>query len=137
MRGKSTAAWMTYPSRARGPQQVDIGSAIRAARIQAGLTQGELASELGVTKPYISQIETGRTTPSADRLHVMSSLLGLDEQAIFEEKLSESGQCCLRPGNEQSLKVLARLWRSWEALEYEDLNVIWRQLQIAENRSDD
>ena len=56
---------------------------------------------------------------------------------MFEAGLAETGKCCLKPTDKQSLKVLARLWRSWEALNYDDLNTIWRQLQIAEKRLDE
>jgi transcriptional regulator with XRE-family HTH domain len=35
------------------------GTAIRARRMDLGLTQAECASRAGITRPYLSQLETG------------------------------------------------------------------------------
>lgn len=40
----------------------DLGAAIAAARRAAGLTQQELASRAGVSRPYLAQVERGRTS---------------------------------------------------------------------------
>ena len=39
------------------PIQADLGSFIREARLQKGLTQEELAQKCGTTKAYISKVE--------------------------------------------------------------------------------
>lgn len=49
---------------------------IRAARQEAGLTQGQLADKLGIDNSAISYIETGRHTPSVPTLFRIAALLG-------------------------------------------------------------
>lgn len=44
-----------------------INNLVRVARIEAGVTQGDLAARLGVTQGYISKIE-GRNYKISDRL---------------------------------------------------------------------
>lgn len=52
-----------------------IGSLIRSAREEAGLSQRELAELVGVTPAYISQIETKLTTPSVELAERMANVL--------------------------------------------------------------
>jgi len=39
---------------------VDVGSKLKARRIQKGLTQQELADKTGVSESYVCQIENGK-----------------------------------------------------------------------------
>ena len=111
-----------------------ISALLKEKRSEAGLTQRQLAEALGVTHPYVCQVETGRTCFAEPKLKALSEILGLDEQELFEVALASTGRCLLEPKSAGSTRVLARLWRMWDRLEHEDLNVIWRQLQVAENR---
>jgi len=54
-----------------------IGSHVRAKRKALGLTQDELARELGVTHQHISRIEGGQAVPSLDVLLNLSRRLGV------------------------------------------------------------
>ena len=42
----------------------DIGKRIRACRLSKGMTQEQLANEVGVVVMHISHIETGNSVPS-------------------------------------------------------------------------
>lgn len=44
---------------------ISIANQLREARIQAGLTQAELAEKIGVARPTITQIEAGKPTTTA------------------------------------------------------------------------
>jgi transcriptional regulator with XRE-family HTH domain len=52
------------------PSTIDtaIGAAIRAARFSRGLTQGDLAARIGVTRAAIASYETGRRKILAETL---------------------------------------------------------------------
>ena len=52
------------------PSSIDtaIGAAIRAARFSRGLTQGDLAARIGVTRAAIASYETGRRKILAETL---------------------------------------------------------------------
>lgn len=44
----------------------DLGAAISDARRDAGLTQQELARRVGISRPYLTQVEHGRTSRLLD-----------------------------------------------------------------------
>jgi len=50
---------------------------MKAARINANLTQAEMASRLGVTKKTIGSWESGKTKPKLDKVEPICSLLGV------------------------------------------------------------
>lgn len=50
---------------------------MKAARINAGLTQLELAKIIGVTRNTVANWETGKTEPSVVQLRKLSELSGV------------------------------------------------------------
>jgi tetratricopeptide (TPR) repeat protein len=58
-------------------QAGEIGERLRTLRAQARLTQSELAGGR-FTKEYVSQIERGKTRPTAETLEWLASRLGVD-----------------------------------------------------------
>lgn len=61
-----------------------IGELIKAVRSQHGLSQSAIASRLGVTKNYITKIETGRTAypPSEQFLERFAAEFGQDREKL-------------------------------------------------------
>lgn len=61
-----------------GTGVAELAAAVRDARTSAGLTQGDLAAKIGVSRPWISQFERG-CTPNAgiDRILAMINVLGI------------------------------------------------------------
>ena len=55
----------------------DIGSRLRDARLQRGMSLRSVASALGVSASLISQVETGKTQPSVSTLYAMVTHLGI------------------------------------------------------------
>ncbi|KQR15890.1 helix-turn-helix domain-containing protein [Cellulomonas sp. Leaf334] len=53
-------AWVTRPT--------DLGDFLRDRRQQRGLTQAELADELGISRRYVVEIEQGKPSLYTDRL---------------------------------------------------------------------
>ena len=49
---------------------------LKAARINRGLTQEEVAKELNVTKKTVGSWEMGKTMPKIDKIERLCSLLG-------------------------------------------------------------
>jgi transcriptional regulator with XRE-family HTH domain len=56
---------------------MQIGSHVRARRIALGLTQENLATELGVKHQHVSRIEPGDATPSLETVLSLSRILGV------------------------------------------------------------
>lgn len=54
----------------------DLGLFLRDLRTQKGLTQAELAEELGLNRQYVVELETGKPNLYSDRLFQALRLLG-------------------------------------------------------------
>jgi len=61
-----------------------IGTRIRAAREQSGLSQGQAAKLLEMHRPTISEIEAGRRKVSADELIALSRLYDVSVAWLIE-----------------------------------------------------
>ena len=69
----------------------DIGKRIRACRLAKGMTQEQLANEVGVVVTHISHIETGNSVPeNADRHHQRTGLLRR-RAALHRNQKSKAG----------------------------------------------
>lgn len=84
---------------------VDFGKRLKELRLQAGLTQKQLADQIGVTKSVVSYYELQERYPSPDVLiklagifHVTSDyLLGMDNQQMLDiSDLDEEDICLLQ-----------------------------------------
>jgi len=62
----------------KSERQIAIASRMATARKNAGLSQGQVAKELKMHRPTISEIEAGRRKLAADELSRFSSLYGVD-----------------------------------------------------------
>ena len=59
-----------------------LGEAIKKLRIEKGLTQNEVATELHVTPGYISNVENGRTAMSLRILIYYAKLMGISLDSL-------------------------------------------------------
>jgi transcriptional regulator with XRE-family HTH domain len=64
-----------------------LGVAIRERRLQARLTQDQLASLVQIDRKSISRLETGTYSPSVDRLWAISDALGLALDELIRRAL--------------------------------------------------
>src|SRR5215211_8976164 len=64
-------------SRAVRPVRGGLGERLRLLRVAAGLTQTELAGDR-FSKEYVSQIERGKTRPTAETVEWLARRLGVD-----------------------------------------------------------
>lgn len=60
-----------------------IGAKLRALREKAGLRPVELARELDLSQPSIRNWETGKTSPSLDRLPKIADVLKADLAELY------------------------------------------------------
>ena len=61
-------------------------SLVRTARLQAGLTQRELAKRARTTQSVVARIELGQTTPGIDTLRRLLSAAGFELHTALEPK---------------------------------------------------
>ena len=60
-----------------------LGERIKAARIQAGLTQEELADRIGVSRGAVARWELGEIEPKLRNLVVLSELLNVSTDYLL------------------------------------------------------
>ncbi len=60
----------------------EFGAHVRRLRLGVGLAQGELAKAVGCSQSNISQIESGRSSPSVDCLLDMARVLGVSVEQL-------------------------------------------------------
>ena len=61
----------------------ELGPLLRSSRLASGVGIKKAAPELGVTYTYLSKIENGVATPSAELLAKMAKYYGSDSDALF------------------------------------------------------
>lgn len=67
---------MEYTARLRAP--ADFGLAIQQARLSRGLSQAELAEQLGIPQSTVSLFESGHTTIYLRRLLALAEATGVE-----------------------------------------------------------
>ncbi len=70
----------------RPPGELDwteLGAAIRATRIRAGIGLRELGRRIGVTPGFMSQLENGLAGPSVATLYALAQQLGVSIDSLF------------------------------------------------------
>lgn len=64
-------------AREAGRVKYAFADALIRARVQAGLTQEELARRLGTTQPAVARLESGTRLPTVETLQKLARVLGL------------------------------------------------------------
>ena len=82
---------------------------IRALRIDAGLSQDELAARLGVSRQSVSKWETGPATPELEKLTAMSGLFGVTlDELVYGRRETEAGDAAALERDKQTGTPKAR-----------------------------
>ena len=71
----------TQPQRLSRPAALGLGERVRQLRVALGLTQTELAGDR-FSKEYVSQIERGKTRPTAETIEWLARRLGVDQSFL-------------------------------------------------------
>lgn len=69
---------MSKEDKSKEEKKLAIAARLRAAREDAGLSQGQAARELHMHRPTISEIEAGRRSVTAEELAEFSRLYGVE-----------------------------------------------------------
>ncbi len=66
-------------------EAMNIGNNISALRKKKGITQEELANELGVSAQAVSKWENGTSDPSTSNLFALAKLYGISVEELLKE----------------------------------------------------
>ncbi|RKG64665.1 helix-turn-helix domain-containing protein [Corallococcus sp. CA054B] len=113
---------------------ITVGTAARQARERQGLTQGDVASQVGIAMEVYSRMERGRVLPSSTTLRRMcmvlriraDTLLGLDGPSPPDEALTLA-----LADREEDSPSLRRLVRALRPLDEEALKAMGLIIQGA------
>lgn len=61
-----------------------LGERVRELREQAGVSQEQLANEIGIDRTYISGIERGRRNPSIQSIYRIAKGLNISLEELFK-----------------------------------------------------
>ena len=110
------------------PLSLGVGTAIRAARLQAALSMRTLAGRCGVSQPFLSEVERGMAMPSIATLYRIADALGLapahllpapvDDVLVVRASGGRAVASSERPGSAVGRLVLADDRRGLEVYEY-------------------
>ena len=87
-----------------------IGTAIRAHRLQKGLSQGDIEKKTGLLRCYLSRVENGHTIPSLDTLSKIARALDLPITQFFADD-SLGKQANLQKLSDEELRFLTQIRR--------------------------
>lgn len=80
------------PAHAAGSADVEfdldgarLGARLKALRLEAGLTQAELARRTGIHRPNIARVEAGRHTPSLETLSRLANAIGVPASKVLSQ----------------------------------------------------
>jgi transcriptional regulator with XRE-family HTH domain len=63
-----------------------IGSNIQRLRLEAKISQEELAARMDVDQAYVSRLEAGDKNPTVATLHAAAMALGVEVSDLFDNK---------------------------------------------------
>lgn len=63
-----------------------IGQRIRAIRESRGITQKQLGKSAGVSGPFVSMVESGRSDIDSERIELFARALGVSPAEFFDEE---------------------------------------------------
>ena len=100
----------TPPPLAPESAPINIGTTIRAFRLQKGMSQGDIEKRTGLLRCYLSRVENGHTVPSLETLQKIAGALDLPlSQFVSEEEVVREV-----PGlslNEDEIRFLTQIQR--------------------------
>jgi transcriptional regulator with XRE-family HTH domain len=70
------------------PLRRRVGRRVADLRIAAGITQDELAGQLGVSLRYVQRVEAGRENLSLSSLSTLAKALAVDAAAFFQRPVN-------------------------------------------------
>ncbi|MDP2383709.1 MAG: helix-turn-helix transcriptional regulator [Nitrospirota bacterium] len=85
-----------------------VGKRIKIVRQRNGLTQDQLAEQVGLSPKYISGIERGVENPTMDILIRLAKVLGVEPYDLFLFGESEESEKALRKGIEKMVREVDR-----------------------------
>jgi len=88
---------------------MSIGGAIRAIRLNKGLSQEDIRKRTGLLRYYLSRVENGHTTPSLETLTKLGSALDVPVADFFSDNFGLEEERPLPRLSKDDISLLRRI----------------------------
>jgi len=105
------------------PIALNIGSTIRAYRLQKGMSQGDIEKRTGLLRCYLSRVENGHTVPSLETLQKIAYALDLQLAQFFSDEAVSREMSSLRL-SEDEIRFLTQIQRYASRLSENDRKLL-------------
>src|ERR1700754_4788938 len=102
------------PMLAPEPAPINIGTTIRAFRLQKGMSQGDIERRTGLLRCYLSRVENGHTVPSLETLAKIAEAMDISLADFFpgtETPRDRESQKMLGELSQDEIRFLAEIKR--------------------------
>ena len=116
--------------------QLEFGELLRQLRKERKKTMGDVANLLGVSVPFVSDVERGNRTPfSPERIHQIAKYLNTDPTPLLKAAAATKGTFELdaKRVSEKGQQFAASLMRSWSRLTEEQFEKLAQALPDEED----
>ncbi|MBF6222632.1 helix-turn-helix transcriptional regulator [Nocardia abscessus] len=108
---------------------------MREYRLAIGLSQAAVASAMGITQQFLSQVETGTRNPDVDNRQSLASVLGIPlEELGMAGRRRRPSVSAAAPAGVASSRGRRRVQRHWLNRHRAELGRLAAQLYPSENR---
>jgi transcriptional regulator with XRE-family HTH domain len=98
---------MAHKAQLNSPQVAAVGSRLRKLRKERGLTQADLARQIGILQSDLSRMEKGEYRVSLDKLFKILAVFDLDLADFFGDNPSKGAE--QQPLSQQDMQILHQL----------------------------
>jgi transcriptional regulator with XRE-family HTH domain len=105
------------------PVSANIGSTIRAYRLQKGMSQGDIEKRTGLLRCYLSRVENGHTVPSLETLQKIANAMELQLAEFFSDESVSRDMSGLRL-SEDEIRFLTQIQRYSSKLSENDRKLL-------------
>ena len=99
-----------------------IGERIALARLNAGLTQKQLAEKLGTSESYISQYERNKRNPKTDTIQRIAEALNVEIEELVDSETAKAIRGAI--AEEKEMKIIEQLIVMIDRLDYDGLKAV-------------
>ena len=101
----------------------NIGSTIRAYRLQKGMSQGDIEKRTGLLRCYLSRVENGHTVPSLETLQKIAYAMDMQLAQFFSDEAVSREMSTLRL-SEDEIRFLTQIQRYASRLSENDRKLL-------------
>ncbi len=97
--------------RQKAPEVARIGERLRKLRKLRGMTQSELARQIGIQQSDLSRMEKGTYRVSLDNLFKILAVFGMDVAQFFQQEMTPPAEPAPTPLSHEDMQTLHMLRR--------------------------